>query len=547
MIVRNSRSRLFILGIVALLCTLVASAAWAAGNNGPVVGPNVQINDPQKLFPADLPSRNTVTLAASADGQELLAGWDDFQGFCGPPTNRACPPPTPAGVTGYGFSTDGGTTWTDGGAPEPIGTAQTAGHPWLDRGTDNKHQEAFFLSTRMRADASWSAGIGVFRGHFNAGTFTWDDAKLLAPSNPNDFYSRQALAAARDKTRAAYIIQSNIIELCNIRGYGFGQIEVFRTHDGGNSWQGPVVVSPDATEVTDPADPECGLPGFQQVAPAIAVGPDGEVYAIWQFGPHDNGHGTFATRSSYAFARSFDGGKTFSKPKLIVTYNNNRDDSPVGYGKNRFNDQPRITVAQTGKFRGRIYVTLYSPLAEVQAPATQQELVSIQSYLLYSDNRGRTWTAPKPIAPPLPATGVKRFWPTPAVRPNGDLDIVFLESQEKQITADPTDIECSVLIGGGQKREGTASSIVDTYWVESHDGGATFSAPLKISSESSNWCAVAYQGVGGLYSSFGDYIGVDTANKRTFAAWPDGRNGVTDVFFTKVKGTAGPGNKSADE
>jgi len=34
---------------------------------------------------------------------------------------------------------------------------------------------------------------------------------------------------------------------------------------------------------------------------------------------------------------------------------------------------------------------------------------------------------------------------------------------------------------------------------------------------------------------------------NAFAAWPDGRNGVTDVFFTKVKGTAGPGNKSADE
>jgi hypothetical protein len=533
MIAKNLRSRTFVPGALALLCSLVVGTAWAGP--GPEVGPNVQVNDPQQLFPADLPSRNTATLAATDDGQDLLAGWDDFQGFCGPFTNRACPPPAIPGISGFGFSTDGGATWTDGGAPYPIGIIQTAGHPWLDRGGEAGH-ETFFYSSRMRANATWSAGIGVHRGHFGAGTFVWDDVTLLAPANPNDFFSRQALAAAKDGSGAAYVVQSNIIEVCNIAGFGFGQIEVFRTHDNGATWQGPVVVGPDITDFTDPADPRCGFIGTQQVAPAITVGADGEVYVIWQYGPHDNGDGTFATHSSYAFSRSLDGGQTFSPPQLIVTYNNNRDNSPVGYGKNRINDQPRLAVAATGQHRGRLYVTLYAPLVEVQAPATQQSLVSSQIYLLTSDDQGATWTAPAPIAAPVPPTGVKRFWPTPVVRPGGDLDILYLESQERQITPNPTDVECSVLIGGGLRRTGTASSLVDTYWVQSHDGGATFGAPVRVSTTTSNWCQAAYQGVGGLYSNFGDYLGIAAGGNRTFALWPDGRNGVADIFFAEIKG-----------
>jgi hypothetical protein len=93
-----------------------------------------------------------------------------------------------------------------------------------------------------------------------------------------------------------------------------------------------------------------------------------------------------------------------------------------------------------------------------------------------------------------------------------------------------------VLVGGGQSRRGTASSLVDTWWVQSHDGGATFGAPVRVSSQTSNWCLAAYQGVGGLYSNFGDYLGVDTGGNRTFALWPDGRNGFSDVFFAEVKG-----------
>ena len=153
---------------------------------------------------------------------------------------------------------------------------------------------------------------------------------------------------------------------------------------------------------------------------------------------------------------------------------------------------------------------------------------------------GRSPCAPKSLGVDVPPTGLKRFWPTPTVRPNGDLDVVYLESQETQATADPTDIECSVGFGNNQFRKGPLSSLVNTYWIESRDGGASFSAPVRVSKVTSNWCAAQYTFASALYSNFGDYIGSASVDNRTLVAWPDARNGFADIFFATVKGSAKP-------
>ena len=514
--------------------TLVSGAAMAA--NGPQVGPNVQVNDPQLLFPQDQPTRNSTTVAASEDGQNILIGWDDFQGFCG--SQRQCIPAPQKGISGYGFSTDGGITWTDGGTPPMIGLAETAGHPWVDRGGEEGNETFYFVSRmRTNSSASFSAGLGIHRGHFAAGTFVWDDAQIITPPQVNDFYGRQAIAAAKDNSGAAYIVHVNVLGLCGKNAYGGGQIEVFRTHDGGDSWQGAAVVSPDLVDNTNPNDPNCGNSGFLQIAPHIAIGHQGEVYAIWQHGPYVlNAAGETTPDSRIAFARSLDGGVTFEAPVFLAEINTMRENPPVGYGKNRMNDQPRIAVATSGQHHGRIYVTFYAAVQPVASAPTAQSAVSSDIYITYSDDQGTTWSAPAPITTPVPNTGVKRFWPTVAVRPGGVVDVLYMESQETQVTPNPTDVECSVLIGGGLRRTGPLSSLVDTYLVQSRDGGVTFGEPVRVSEQTSNWCTAIYQGVGALYSNFGDYLGIATGGNRTFTAWPDSRNGVVDVFFAEVKG-----------
>jgi hypothetical protein len=516
------------LASVVALCVAGLLAAGAVFAGGPVVSPNVQINDPSALFPAGLQTRNTPTLAASEDGQSLLAGWDDFEGFCG--LLRPCPPPAVPGVTGYGFSTDGGTTWTDAGAPFPVGPAFTVGHSWADRGGEEGN-EVFYLTSRMQTGAAFvtTVGLGVHRGHFAAGTFVFDDAQVIPPAVPGDAYSRQAIAAAKDGSGDVYIVNSNIRVVCNIANAGAGQIEVIASHDGGDTWETPVVVSADLVE-------NCGVNGTLQVAPAPAIGKDGEVYVVWQYGPFIDLAGNASPSSKIAFSRSLDGGATFSAPQFLATINNMRENPPVGYGKNRMNDQPRIAVATTGSHHGRIYVTFYQSEVPVSSPVTAQSAVSSDIFITYSDDQGSTWSTPARITTPVPATGVKRFWPTVAVRPGGDVDVIYMQSQETQVTPNPTDVECSVLVGGGARRTGPLSSLVDTYWIQSGDGGVTFGAPVKVSEVSSNWCLANYLGINALYSSHGDYLGIATGGNRTFAAWPDNRNGVVDVFFSEIKG-----------
>ncbi len=132
-----------------------------------------------------------------------------------------------------------------------------------------------------------------------------------------------------------------------------------------------------------------------------------------------------------------------------------------------------------------------------------------------------------PLGPAVPATGIKRWWPVVSVQPGGVVDVVYYESQETQATPAAADIECNIALGGGLRRVGTNSSLVDTYWVQSTNGGASFGARIRMSTATSNWCTTASN----IRPNFGDYIGAYSGGNRVLALWADGRNGVPDAFF----------------
>ncbi len=525
------------------LQALVAGPTSPTGTGRPPrVGPNVRVNAAQQGAPNGLFGRSETTLASSEDGQLIVTGFNDAQGFCGAPFGAACTPQSPPGLSGYSFSTDGGLTWTDGGAPQVINHVFTRGDPWIDRG--GMDGNTFFYANLAvdDRDANVSLGVSVHRGHFAGGSFSWTDVRTFdSPRNaasPNaDFYDKEALVAAKDGSGTAYVSLTNFQELCGRPQFGFGQIEVWRTHDGGDTWQGPAIAGPEAADSVA----ACGFTGTLQQSSVPAIGPNGEVYVVWQFGP------TFtpatSTDADIDFARSLDGGAHFSTPAKVDDINSMRQNPPVGYNRDRINDHPRIAAATTGKLRGRVYVVYYSAVAPVTAPAATaancltpvapgtrcrpQTLTSSQVFLRFSDDRGATWSAPMPLGGPVPATGVKRFWPVVSVDPGGSVNVVYFESRETQATANPTDVECDVSVGGGIRRQGLNSSLVDTFWVQSTDGGATFSSPMKLSSATSNWCTT----VSNVRPNFGDYIDARSAGNRVLALWGDGRNGIPDSFY----------------
>ncbi len=528
--------------------TAIGPSSPTGTGKPPRVGPNVRVNAPQQAFPNGLFGRSETTVAATDDGQLLTAGFNDAQGFCGPPFGVACTPPPSPGLSGFAFSSDGGTTWTDTGPPPVIDHVLTRGDPWLDRGGfDNS---TFYYANLAVNDATGNAlGASVHRGQFSGGGFSFQDVHVLAPPNPADFYDKEAIAAAKDGSGTAYVSLTNFIALpCpkfpNVAG-AFGQIEVWRTHDAGNTWQGPTVVSPDQTSA-NPADPNCGNFGVLQQSSVPAIGPDGAVYVTWQFGPTFSANGT-STGAEITVARSLDGGVTFGPPVTVATINSMRQDAPVGFNRNRINDHPRVAVATSGRNQGRVYVSFYSavspvsPAPIVPCPGTPkatvcvgQNVVSSQAFVAFSDDGGLTWNTPQPVAPAPPATGTKRIWPVVSVEPGGRVNVVYYESQDRHTSADPNAIECNVSLGGGLRRVGTASSRVDTFSAQSDDGGASFSTPLKVTSATTNWCTA----VSNIRPNFGDYIGSTSGGNRAMAAWADGRNGVPDAFYATVFGHA---------
>lgn len=496
-----------------------------------LVGPNVRVNAQQQAFPNGLIGRSETTIASSADGQLIAVGFNNAQGFCGAPFGAACTAPRNPGLSGFAFSTDGGATFTDRGVGV-FGNVFTRGDPWLDRGGPD---DGTFFYANLAVDATTGAdlGVSIHRGHFAGSNFVFDDVRLLRPTRPTDFLDKEAIAVAKDGSGTAVVSLTNFIETCNVPENGFGQIEVWRTHDGGDTWQGPVVVSADRTFVTDPADPECGTGGIRQQSSVPAIGPNGEVYVAWSFGPTANPDGTSSTEAQIRVARSLDGGVTFNAPVTAAEINSMRQNPLVGYNRNRINDHPRIAVATSGPNKGRVFVTFYSAVdtadfpgnvpcpAGVPATATcvAQSLISSQAFVSFSDDQGSTWSQPRPIAPRVPEAGVKRLWPVISVEPTGLVDVTYYESQE---VAASDSSACTVRVSRTPLifRTGASHSFVNTVWVQSTDGGKTFSTPTLVSSVTSDWCAT----FSNITPNFGDYIGSVSVNRRVLSTWADARN-----------------------
>ncbi|MPZ21246.1 MAG: hypothetical protein GEV06_25615 [Luteitalea sp.] len=522
----------------------------------PRVSTNVRVNDAQRFFPDGLIGRSETSIVASRNAQGLVAGWNDADGFCALGTDCTV---TQLGLTGFAFSADGGKSWTDGGAPPLFDDIFTFGDPWLDRGGADK--DTIYLSSIGSDLGTGQFGMSIHRGRFSGpGQFAWEDVRFVTPgvtSGPGggDFLDKEAIAAAKDGSGIVIMSLTNFLDLAarnqcpEASAIGFGQIEVFRSTDGGDTYQGPTVVGPDLTDFA--ADANCNV-GVGQQSSAPAFGPNGEVYVVWERGPRFD-LTDISGEAEIVIATSLDGGATFGPPVVVDQINHMRGAPPVAYNRNRTNNHPRIAVASNGSQQGRVYVTYSSmvvpvsgvpesipcpPAVPADRPCVAQNLTSSQAVLSYSDDQGATWSAPVPLAPSVPAEGVKRIWPTVSVGPGGIVEVVYYESLEAGLTPDPTDIECNQTLQGNVRRAGEAISLVDTYWVRSGDGGATFNTPVRVSEVSTNWCQV----VSNIIPNMGDYIFSTSIGNRVLPVWADGRDGVPDTFYARGLGAGKSGN-----
>lgn len=212
-----------------------------------------------------------------------------------------------------------------------------------------------------------------------------------------------------------------------------------------------------------------------------AVGPRGEVYAVW------------AGFNNLYFTKSLNGGNTFSKPKIIAT-------QPGGWdytipGLQRCNGLP-VTVCDrsNGAHKGTIYVNWTD-----QRNGTGNTDV----WLIKSTNAGKTWSQPIKVNDDNTARHQFLTWMS-VDNVTGFLYFIFYD------------------------RRNTTGNATDVYMAQSKDGGQTFTN-FKISESSFTPSS---------FSFFGDYTNLYAYNNVVRPIWCRMNGAGTSIYTALVNTSA---------
>ena len=253
-------------------------------------------------------------------GQNGLCEWNDGQGF-----NL-----TPQDVMGFGWSTDGGATWTDGGIPTKGGTiTRWTSDPSV---TANEKTGDFYMISLTANSGTNNNGIGVIRGHFGGGTFI-QDAVTVAAAGPS------ASQGFDKEWMAADSLSGNLYATYTVFTTTGDAIWLVRSTDNGATWSLPLQISKSWENGV--------VSGSRPI-----IGPNGEVYVVYSaIGPVD--------ADSLKISQSTDGGATFGPSYVAMTEYDDYFSGAPGFNRARAVTFPSAAVDRsTGPNRGRVYMTI---------------------------------------------------------------------------------------------------------------------------------------------------------------------------------------------
>lgn len=241
-------------------------------------GKDVRVNDPAEQ--GDLAACHVQSeTSLGAYGNDVYVGFNDA---------RACLALSGSWL-GFSRSTDGGRTFQDMGPVEPNGPiASLWGDPVIAIDTRGRDSGTIYLAS-LADTKSGGSTLGVARSIDRGRSFEWRNAIPQRVAG-GPFHDKEWLAI--DNTGGVndgslYLIWTQF------SGDGAG-IRIVRSRDGGRTWSAPVTLDRSSAQ-----------------AARVAVGPDGEVVAVWQrFGALGMNH--------IMWSRSKDGVR-FSKPQPVAT------------------------------------------------------------------------------------------------------------------------------------------------------------------------------------------------------------------------------------
>ncbi len=184
-------------------------------------------------------------------------------------------------MLGWGFSLDGGLTWTDGGEfPSP--------YPLVGQNSVCVDATGNFYAV-CRANGA----VAFYRGRWDGVAFTWNE-----PDFPLIYFAVDRPWVTCDPERGyVYLSYARF-------GGSLHQIEIIRSLDGGATWSAPLVLS-----------------GTRCNGARPAVGPDGELYVVWE---------DFEAAQMVG-RKSVDFGASFGPPFVVGAVLDNLGMAPPGY------------------------------------------------------------------------------------------------------------------------------------------------------------------------------------------------------------------------
>jgi hypothetical protein len=238
--------------------------------------------------------------------------------------------------------------------------------------------------------------------------------------------------------------------------------------------------------------------------------------------------GPFFGHINVSVSTSFDGGLTWRPPVTVAV--GHASISPSANGV--FLDKEWLVADNnpSSPHYGRLYLSWdqleFSKGAFLRSPVV----------LSYSDDAGKTWSRPREISGVnaavctvhqgigAPGACDESFFSYPAVEPNGDVVVGFMNQQHAAAWEEPNEFEDQVLT------------------VTSHDGGVTWDAPVQVADlEDGGIESIVFSdypaNVDGRATQTGyqfrtgswGNLNVDPVTGKLYAVWTDNRDGLHDV------------------
>ena len=484
-----------LLGLAAVPVTAAPAAA-----TGPSVSSNVLVDlDHGLAFPQN--KQNEPSITRDPVTGVLIAGANDEIGqpLCpGTSTPLASPCPFAPGVPTSAFyrSTNNGKTWAGGYLPgfDTLSPPRTSsGDPSLSYGPRRCASGAFSFGCGVVIYyGSLADPVSEFAGEQVTVSRSYDDGHTWAnpvyatnTDNKSNFDDHDWIAVdtspASPHFGRVYVFWAVFCNKCS--GNGNVKLDMAHSDDEGRTWAAAVQVSAVANNSAQ---------GFRETG-QMTVSSTGTVEAFWTENADSK-----QVPSLQVAAVSTDGGQTFSAPITIAQVTDYPLTGTPFDAVDLFNRVPGMSAR----------VDCY--------PHPAADPSSARVYVVWCDfsnghgtvrgavsSDGVHWTSLGTVAS---LAGRNAFFPQAAVSSAGTVSVTF-----DALTQPPPDDEFQ-----------TGVQTYDNYYVESSTGGASFTAPLRVSTASSNPDGSSYNNPEEQF--IGDYIGIVDGPQQAYLVWTDSRD-----------------------